>query len=167
MAVKEMIADIGISATFDEARKAAKKYCYKLKKKGKLSFSSPKDGDIPSVHIVRRTLPEVWEDTTMALMGIGQVVHTYYDPRDDRGEYVSFPSMEATVMMHIEEPIAEPRFHQHYLGGFMGFGDYLAEVEGVKDHWMITPDIVVDMLKKEKFGEIREAKNNKSNRVCC
>ena len=33
-------------------------------------------------------------------------------------------------MMHIEEPFGEPRFHKHYLGGWMGFGDYRAEIEG-------------------------------------
>jgi len=156
MTVKEMLMEKGVSATFDEARRVAREYCYNLRRKGKIGFSDPEEAEVPSIHIVGRTLPEVWESTTMVLMGVGQTVHTGYDPRGDDGEYLSFPSMEATVAMHIQKPFEEPRFHKHYLGGFLGFGDYLAEMEGAKDHWMITPDAVVDMIKRGKFGKIRD-----------
>ena len=153
--IKEMIEERGISETFNEARKVAKDYVYDLRKQGKVSFSDPEPGEVPSVHVIGRTIPEVWEATTMVLLGIGNDIHTGYDPIGDDGEYKSFPSVEATTMMHIKEPFGEPRFHGHYLGGWMGFGDYAAELEGVKDHWMITPDIVVDMMKKGKFDEIK------------
>ena len=146
---------------FDLARKAAKDYVYKLRSSGKISFSESKSGEIPSIHIIRRTFPEVWEDTAMALLGIGQTIHTGYDPtttgKPYEGEYISFPSMEATVMMHTEEPQSEPRFHKHYLGGgALGFGDYRAEIEGIKDHWMISPDNVINMIKQKRFDEIRD-----------
>lgn len=154
--VNDMLQELGPSKTFEKVREVAGEYSYNLRSKGRLSFSDPKEGEVPSIHLVRRTLPEVWEDTTMALLGIGQNVHTGYDPVGDDGEYLSFPSMEGTVTMHIEEPFGEPRLHQHYLAGGMGFGDYLAEVEGVKDHWMITPDVVVGMIKKGKFNEIAD-----------
>jgi len=157
MDIKEMIEKDGVSRVFDKAREAARTYVYDLRRQGKISFSSPASGEVPSIHIVRRTLPEVWEDTIMALMAVGQTVHTGYDPHEN-GEYISFPSMEATVMMHIEEPFREPRFHKNFLGGWMGFGDYKAEIEGVKDHWMISPEVVVEMIKKGKFDEIEDDK---------
>ncbi len=155
MSVKEMLKKNGPVQTFNEARKAAREYVYKLRDTGKISFSDPSPNHFPSIHVVRRTLPEVWEATTMALMGIGQEIHTHYDPKDKNGTFNSFPSLEATVMMHIEEPFGEPRFHKHYLGGWMGFGDYKAEIEGVKDGWMISPAMVAQKMKSGKFEEVK------------
>ena len=116
--VKQMLKEQGPTATFIEARRVAKEYAYRMREKGRISFSDPEDNVLPSIHIVRRTLPEVWEDTTMALLGIGQEIHTHYDPMGADGEFNSFPSIEATAMMHIKEPFAEPRFHKHFLGGW-------------------------------------------------
>lgn len=152
---KEMLEKLGPVGTFAEARKVAGEYTYKLRDEGRISFSEPSKNRYPSIHVVRRTLPEVWEDTTMALMGLGQEIHTHYDPKDKNGEYSSFPSLEATVMMHIEEPFGEPRFHKHYLGGWLGFGDYRAEIEGVKDGWMISPTMVAEKMKAGKFDEVK------------
>ena len=153
--VKNMMAKQGPEATFREARRAARDYTYKLRGEGRLSFSDPAPGRLPTIHVVRRTLAEAWEDTTMALMGIGHEIHTHYDPTDKQGGFASFPSLEATVMMHIEEPFGEPRFHKHYLGGWMGFGDYKAEIEGVKDAWMISPAAVVQAIRENRFDEIK------------
>lgn len=153
--VKEMLARNGAERVFREARDAAREYVFRLRSQGKISFSDPAPGCLPTVHVVRRTLPEVWEDTTMALMGIGAEVHTHYDPQARDGHYESFPSVEATVTMHIREPFGEPRFHKHYLGGWMGFGDYRAEIEGVKDGWMISPAVVARKMKEGRFDEVR------------
>lgn len=147
-----MLAKHGPEYVFQEARKLAREYILKLRQESKISFS---EGMHPSIHITRRTVPEVWEDTTMALLGVGAEIHTHYDPGYAKGKYESFPSIEATVMMHIEEPFSEPRFHKHFLGGWMGFGDYKAEIEGVKDHWMIQPDTVAKAIKEGKFDEIK------------
>lgn len=155
MIVKDLLKDHSPSDVFEKARQEARDYICRLRAQGKISFSEPAEGQVPSIHVVRRTLPEVWEDTTMALMGIGQQVHTHYDPAAKDGGYESFPSLEGTVMMHIEEPFEEPRFHKNYLGGWLGFGGYKAEIEGVHDHWMISPETVVEMLKAGKFDEIK------------
>lgn len=153
--VSKLVEKKGASFVFYKARNAARRYIEKLKQKGEISYSEPSPGDVPSIHVVRRTLPEVWETVNMALMGVGQTVHSQdYDPKDENEEYLSFPSMEATVTMHIKEPFGEPRFHQQYLAGWMSLGDYKAEIEGVKDHWMISPETVVDMMKKKRFNEI-------------
>ena len=153
--IKEMLAAKGPSETFREARRIAREYVFKQRGLGTISFTEAVNSRLASIHISRRTVPEVWEATTMALLGVGTEIHTHYDPKDEKGEYASFPSIEATVMMHIDEPAGEPRFHQHFLGGWMGFGDYQAEIEGVKDGWMIQPAAVAEKLKSEKFEEIR------------
>ncbi|MBN2301549.1 MAG: hypothetical protein JXN60_03435, partial [Lentisphaerae bacterium] len=153
--VKDMLKKLGPEATFAEARRLAKEYVYKLRDQGRISFSDSSKNRYPSIHIIRRTLPEVWEDTAMALMGLGQEIHTHYDPTDKTGKFTSYPSLEATVMMHIEEPFGEPRFHKHYLGGWLGFGDYKAEIEGVKDGWMISPQLVAEKMRTGKFDEIK------------
>jgi hypothetical protein len=154
--VKKMLADTGPEQVFAEARRVARDYTYRLRSEGRLSFSEPSDRHLTTIHIVRRTLAEVWEDTFMALMGIGQEIHTHYDPTARDGDFVSFPSLEATVMMHIEDPFGEPRFHKHYLGGWMGFGDYRAEIEGVKDGWMISPAAVADAMRNGTFEAIKD-----------
>ena len=153
--IKKLLEEKGPTGTFVEARKVATEYVYKLRDEGRISFSEPCEYRLPTIHIVRRTLPEVWEDTTMALMALGQSAHTHYDPIGADGEYESFPSLEATVTMHIEEPFSEPRFHQHYLGGWMGFGDYQAEIEGLKDNWMISPEMVTNKIKEDDFDDIK------------
>lgn len=160
--VKELIKEFGSEHTFNLAREAARNYVYKLRNQGRISFSEPEEAEVTSIHLVRRTLPEAWEDTTMALVGVGSLVHTGYDPTtkgaDYKGEYISFPSMEGTAVMHIQEPAGEPRFHKNFLGGWLGLGSYLAEIEGVHDHWMISPEVVAEMLKKKRFDEIKNDK---------
>ena len=153
---KEMIQEKGILDTLKYAREVARKYVYDLRDKGKISFSDPVKGNFPSMHIVRKTMPEAWEDISMALLGVGTEIHTHYDPKNEKGEFTSFPSLDATVMAHIQEPFSDERFHKHFLGGWLNFGDYKAEIEGVKDHWVLDPGIVVDTLKKGKFDEIKE-----------
>lgn len=153
--VKEMLAEKGPVETFNEARQAARDYAFKLRSEGKLSFSDPSSRHFPTIHVSRRTLPEVWEDAIMAVLGVGTEIHTHYDPTDKEGDYASFPSIEATVMMHIEEPFGEPRFHKHYLGGWLGFGDYQAEIEGVKDGWMISPEVVACKMRDGTFDEVK------------
>ena len=153
--VKELLEKKGPEGLFQEARQAARKYTEKLRDEGKISFSEPGPGGYPSIHVVRRTLPEVWEDTIMAVLGLGMEIHTHYDPTDKGGDYSSFPSLEATVVMHINEPFGEPRFHKHYLGGWLGFGDYRAEIEGEKDGWMISPADVAEKMREGTFDEIK------------
>lgn len=153
--VKDMLAHAGPEATFRAARQKAREYAYRLRDEGKLSFSDPGGGGLCTVHVVRRTLPEAWEDTVMAVLGVGAEIHTHYDPTDASGRFTSFPSIEATVMVQIREPFGEPRFHKHYLGGWLGFGDYRAEIEGAKDPWMISPAVVAEKMKSGRFDEVK------------
>lgn len=156
MGVAELIEKDGIEATFNKARELARNYVYDLRSKGQISFSDPEEGSLPSVHVISETLPEAWEKMTMAIIGIGQLRHTHYDPGHKTGKYESFPSMEVTGNIHLKKPLGEPFFHQHSIGGWMGWGDYHAEMEGVKDHWVMNPGIVVDLLKQGGFEEIKD-----------
>lgn len=152
---KEMLEKLGPGDTFRKAREVAREYVMHLRTDGKVSFSEPSGEHLTSIHIVRRTLPEAWETAMMTVLGVGREIHTHYDPVGKSGEFESFPSIEATVMMHIEEPFGEPRFHKHYLGGWLGFGDYKAEIEGVKDGWMISPAKVAEHLKAGTFDQVK------------
>jgi thymidylate synthase len=152
---KDKLAALGPEGTFAEARRVAREYVLRQRAQGRVSFSEPAEGCLPTVHLCRRTLPEVWEDGIMALLGVGREIHTHYDPKDRQGKFSSFPSVEATVMLQIEEPFGEPRFHKHFLGGWMGFGDYKAEIEGAKDGWMIQPADVTRAIRAGRFDEIR------------
>ncbi len=153
--VKELVAERGPEGVFREARRVAREYAERLRKEGRLSFSEPSEGCLPSLYLVRRTLAWAWEDAFMAVLGVGQEIHTHYDPVGKDGSYTSFPSLEATVILHIERPFDEPRFHKHYLGGWLGFGDYRAEIEGAKDHWMISPARVAEKMREGRFHEIQ------------
>jgi len=152
--VKGLLAKFGPEKTFEKARERARDYIHGLRSRGEISFSDPVEGDIPSVHIVRRTLPEAWEAGIMALMGIGQTQHSHYDSGHKTGKYESFPTLEATTLMHISEPRGEPRFNRFFL--LSQFGDYQAEIEGVKDHWVMNPSVVAGMLKQGTFDQIKE-----------
>lgn len=148
----EMITNEEALQRLELSRHTARRHVERLKREGKLFYTEGKSG-LPSVMINRRTLPEAWEDGIMALMAIGTQRHTHYDRKGEKGEYENFPSLEATAVMHIEEPFSEPRLHLAYLGGWWGLGDYKAEIEGVKDHWMISPEEVVRSIKAGEFDK--------------
>ncbi len=153
--VKERLKQHRPETVFQQARAAARTYVHELRRQGAISFSDPVAHSLPTIHVARRTLPEVWEDAIMAVLGMGHEIHTHYDPQTRDGQYESFPSIEATVMMHVAEPCAEPRFHKHYLGGWLGFGDYKAEIEGVKDGWMISPAVVAEKIRTDTFDSVK------------
>jgi thymidylate synthase len=137
---------------FNAVRNAARLYVPQLVAAGKVSHSQPRQGHVPSIHVIGRTLGEVWENATMALLAVGHDARTGYDLVDKKGNYTSFPSLEGTVLMHIENPFGEPRLHKNFLAGWAGLGDYKAEIEGVKDGWMVaTPDRVIQSMKKGNF----------------
>jgi thymidylate synthase len=89
---------------------------------------------IPVLTIKGKTLPEVWEKAVIKTWEEGGGISTEYDnPRDP-------PSKDATVIMVIEEPFAEPRIHRGFPGGLDSLEIYRQEVvDGVHDHW-INPE---------------------------
>jgi thymidylate synthase len=93
-------------------------------------FSS---GDIPVLKVEGKSLPEVWEKSLVEVWNNGIAIKTQYDrPKDP-------PSRDATMVMVINDPFAEPRIHRALPTGLDDLEIYRQEVVlGVHDHWIGT-----------------------------
>lgn len=87
--------------------------------------------DIPALTVTARCLPEAWEKAVLAVWEQGIEVKTEYDRVEDR------PSKDATVLVTVAEPFAEPRIHKNFPGGPAELEAYRQEVvSGIHDHWI-------------------------------
>lgn len=94
-------------------------------------MSAANNGNVPTIAINATCLPEAWEKTVIAVWENGVDVKTQYDKPDDK------PSKDATVMITIEDPFAEPRIHKNFPGGPEELESYRQEVvAGIHDHWI-------------------------------
>jgi thymidylate synthase len=86
----------------------------------------------PVLYITARTLPEAWQQAMVALHEQGADVPTAYDRPGDP------PSKEATTLIVVEEPFAEPRLHRRAIpAGLEELEIYRLEVvAGIHDHWI-------------------------------
>jgi thymidylate synthase len=92
------------------------------------------DGNIPTLFVQGRTLPEAWERAVLECWNRGAAVKTEYDRPGDP------PSRDCTMMFLAEDPFAEPRLHRAFPGGLEDLEVYRQEViEGIHDHW-IAPE---------------------------
>ena len=86
---------------------------------------------IPVISITAGCLPEAWEKAVLAVWDKGLEVKTQYDKPDDP------PSKDATVMITVADPFAEPRIHKNFPGGPEELEAYRQEVvSGIHDHWI-------------------------------
>ena len=86
---------------------------------------------LPTLHIEAQNLPEGWEKAVVAVWERGAQIATQYDKPGDP------PSRDATVMIAIADPFAEPRIHRAMPGGFYELETYRQEVlYGIHDHWI-------------------------------
>ena len=84
-----------------------------------------------TIHIVEKTLPAAWEKAVMAAWAEGDSFPTQYDKPSDPA------SRDVTAMIHVTEPLSEPRIHRAFPGGLEDLEKYRAEVlYGVHDHWI-------------------------------
>jgi len=87
--------------------------------------------DIPVIAITARCLPEAWEKAVLAVWDNGLEIKTQYDKAAD------MPSKDATVVITVTEPFAEPRIHKNFPGGPAELEAYRQEVvNGIHDHWI-------------------------------
>lgn len=87
--------------------------------------------DIPVIVIAADCLPEAWEKAVLAVWDNGLEIKTQYDKAD------STPSKDATVVVTITNPLAEPRIHKNFPGGPAELEAYRQEViNGIHDHWI-------------------------------
>lgn len=98
-------------------------------------------GSIPVLFARGRSLAEAWENSLKELHEHGIEIRTEYDAKDDRGRFVDPPSLDATMIMVVEDPSSEPLIHRAFPGGLEDLEEYRQEVlDGIKDHWVRDPD---------------------------
>jgi thymidylate synthase len=94
-------------------------------------MSTANSGNIPVLSVTADCLPEAWEKAVVAVWTHGIRIKTQYDKPDDE------PSRDATTIIMVANPLAEPRIHKNFPGGPAELEAYRQEVvEGIHDHWI-------------------------------
>ncbi len=100
-----------------------------------------RNGYIPCLNVVGANLPEAWEKALLLLWEKGTDVRTEYDRTDADGNFIDPPSRDATMIVEVADPFAEPRIHKNFPGGPEELEVYRQEVvEGIHDHWVDPTD---------------------------
>ena len=80
-------------------------------------------------------IARAWENALVLLYSSGCDIKTQYDKPDDP------PSKDATMIVTIHDPLAEPMIHRDFPGGFEELEEYVMEVcDGIKDHCVRDPN---------------------------
>ena len=88
-----------------------------------------------TIHVVEKTLPAAWEKAVLLCWEQGVRFPTQYDKPGDPN------SRDVTAMIHVTEPMSQPRIHRAFPGGLEDLEKYRAEVVyGVHDHWIAPED---------------------------
>ena len=83
------------------------------------------------VYVCADNLPRAWEESILKLREIGQRIATQYDADDEQ------PSIDATAVIEITDPMSEPRIHRCMPDSIEGLESYRQEVlYGIHDHWI-------------------------------
>jgi thymidylate synthase len=90
-----------------------------------------KPGSIPVLSIQGKTIPEAYERAIKEVWEKGAGIRTEYDHPGDP------PSRDATAIITVEDPFAQPRFHRSFADGLGGLSEYVMEVvHGAHDYWI-------------------------------
>jgi thymidylate synthase len=90
---------------------------------------------LPIIHVEAETLPEAWEKAVVETWERGACIATQYDAPSDP------PSRDATAIIVIRNPFAEPRIHRGLPGGIDQLEAYRQEVvDGIHNHWINPAD---------------------------
>ena len=88
-----------------------------------------------SIHITESSLPMAWEKAVIACWEQGEPFPTEYDKPDDP------QSRDVSALIHVTDPMGDPRIHRAFPGGLDDLEKYRSEVLfGVYDHW-IDPSV--------------------------
>ncbi len=86
---------------------------------------------IPVLAVEGDCIARAWENSLVKLYQQGCDISTQYDKPDDP------PSKDATMLLTVTDPMAEPMIHRDMPGGFEDLQEYVMEVcDGIKDHWV-------------------------------
>jgi len=87
------------------------------------------------LHVEADCIARAWELSLLELHAKGCSVRTEYDKPDDP------PSKDATMILTITDPLAEPMIHRDFPGGPLELQEYVMEVcDGIKDHLVRNPN---------------------------
>jgi thymidylate synthase len=90
-----------------------------------------KAGNIPVLTIFGESIPQAYERAIREVWENGASIRTEYDRPGDP------PSRDATVIITVEDPFAQPRFHRSFADGLGGLSEYVMEVAyGAHDYWI-------------------------------
>jgi thymidylate synthase len=90
---------------------------------------------IPVLHVEANCIARAWELSLIALHERGCSLKTEYDKPEDP------PSIDATMILTITDPLSEPMIHKDFPGGPVELQEYVMEVlDGIKDHLVRNPD---------------------------
>lgn len=90
---------------------------------------------IPVLQVEADGIARAWELSLIELHQKGCNLKTEYDKPDDP------PSKDATMIITIADPLAEPMIHKDFPGGPVELQEYVMEVcDGIKDHLVRKPD---------------------------
>jgi len=94
---------------------------------------------IPVLSVEGDCLARAWENSLVALYQHGCELATEYDKPGD------LPSKDATMVITVHDPLAEPMIHRDLPCGLEELQEYVMEVcEGIKDHWVRDPNNPAD-----------------------
>jgi len=89
---------------------------------------------IPVLSVEGDCIARAWENSLVALHRAGCRLDTQYDKPGDP------PSRDATMVITVHDPLAEPMIHRDFPGGFEELQEYVMEVcDGIKDHLVRDP----------------------------
>jgi len=86
--------------------------------------------DIPVLNVRGKSLAEAYENALIELNENGRRISTQYDKPGDP------LSVDATMNLTIEDPLAEPMIHKAFPGGIEDLREYVYELQGAKDNWV-------------------------------
>lgn len=79
-------------------------------------------------------IAQAWENSLVQLFQRGCDISTQYDKPGD------LPSKDATMIITVADPLAEPMIHRDFPGGLEDLQEYVLEVlDGIKDHCVRDP----------------------------
>ena len=88
-----------------------------------------------SIHIVDENLPRAWERAVLATWEHGSRFPTQFDKDSDPN------SRDVAALIHVTNPLSEPRIHRMMPGSLEDLEKYRMEVlHGVHDHWIDLND---------------------------
>ena len=90
---------------------------------------------IPILEARGESIARAWENSLITLYRKGCDIKTQYDQPDDP------PSKDATMLLVVDDPLAEPMIHLDFPAGFEELQEYVMEVcDGIKDHCVRDPE---------------------------